>query len=273
MAPARAMNGAAAGSVLLSAHGLVKRFGSHMALAGVGLDLHDGEIVVLIGPSGSGKSTLLRCLQLLEAIDEGVIDYGDGIVKRAGSVLARLGHEGAPSQPMEASAIRQWIGFVSQGYELWEERSVLGNLILAPMVVLGEDRSEAQSRAEAMCARFGLLDKMAAKAWQLSGGQRQRVAIARALMMRPRLMLFDEITASLDPLLTHEVMALLRELKASGMTMLVVTHQLKFGLSLADRVAFMQAGSIAQMATPERLVESPATAEVERFLSILQSVG
>lgn len=262
---------------VLELRGIGKRYGTFTALRDVDLTVADAEIVVLIGPSGSGKTTLLRCVQMLDLIDAGSIVYGDDTrlqAARGVAMLQRFDATGVavPSTP-DPSEVRRTIGLVTQGYELWDDRTVLGNLILAPMVILREDRNAATGRAEELCRRFGLADKINAKAWQLSGGQRQRVAIARALMMKPRCMLFDEITASLDPVLTYEMMGILRDLKESGMTMLVVTHQLRFGLGLADRVGFMHGGALLQLGPPRELIEHPASDEVRRFLAILESLG
>jgi polar amino acid transport system ATP-binding protein len=267
----------ATASPLVKIRGLCKRFGSVLALDNVSLEVRSGEIVALMGRSGSGKTTLLRCIDLLEVPDNGSIEYNGRYellapVNEAPRIKDRLSEQ-IQSLNSAACAIRRQIGFVFQGYDLWEERSVLQNLILAPMVVNGMTRVSAESAALGLCERFGLAEKLNARAWQLSGGQRQRIAIIRALMMRPKLMLFDEITSSLDPILTLEVMELIRELKTDGMTMLLVTHHLRFGLSVSDRVIFLHEGRVLQDSHPSELRSSPATADVQRYLNVLDAVS
>jgi ABC-type polar amino acid transport system ATPase subunit len=253
-----------------------KSFGATLVLAGVSFELQPGEILGVIGPSGGGKSTLLRCINLLEHPDEGrlevtgswVIDFGADLfpaVTRAGeSSWGRLTEE-------IENQLRRTIGMVFQGFNLWEERTVLENLILAPRVVLEKTRAEAVSEAEGLCRQYGLETKLHLDAWRLSGGQRQRVAIMRALMMKPKILLLDEVTSALDPVLTVEVMQVIRGLRDAGLAMILVTHHLEFASSLCDRLLFLDLGRIVQIDPPEVMRRSPASPEVKRFLQILTS--
>lgn len=262
---------------VLDVRAMSKHYSAIHALRDINFSVVQGEIVVLIGKSGSGKSTLLRCIQMLEDIDKGTIGYWSKYLLTSWPdsepTLQKIDAAALEQASVPASEIRKSIGFVAQNYELWDEKTVLENLVLAPVVILKEERAQVAHRAEELCIKFGLREKISTRAWQLSGGQRQRVAIVRALMMQPRLLLFDEVTASLDPLLTYEMMGILRELKEAGMTMLVVTHHLRFGLNLAERIVFMHDGSIVQDCPPSTLVASPASAEVEQFLTLLDSLG
>ena len=260
----------------LMVDGIWKSFGQTTVLQGISFALKEKEILGVIGPSGGGKTTLLRCLDLLETIDQGRIDYhGPHNLFVAASGVSGLKASGdGETQPIfenTINALRRDIGFVFQGFNLWEERTVLGNLILAPMVVLGHNREVASAKARELCEMFGLGDKLNARVWQLSGGQRQRVAIIRALMMQPKLMLLDEITSALDPVLTVEVMQAIRQLRDEGLTMIIVTHHIEFASSLCDRVLFLSEGRAVQIDTPENLRKSPATDEVRRFLDILRA--
>lgn len=230
----------------------------------------------VIGPSGGGKTTLLRCLDLLETIEKGHIEYHGphNLSVTANGVTGLLNEsnpQGASLLEHAINALRQDIGFVFQGFNLWDERTVLGNLILAPMIVLGQSHETASQKAQQLCQRFGLADKLHARAWQLSGGQRQRVAIIRALMMQPKLMLLDEITSALDPVLTVEVMQAIKQLRIDGLAMVIVTHHIEFASSLCDRILFLSNGRAVQIDTPENLRRSPATDEVKRFLDILRA--
>jgi len=180
------------------------------------------------------------------------------------------GTDKGPLSEDGTNALRKDIGFVFQGFNLWEERTVLGNLVLAPMVVLAQPRGAAEERARELCRQFGLGDKIEAKVTQLSGGQRQRVAIIRALMMEPKIMLLDEVTSALDPVLTVEVMQAIRQLREKGLTMIVVTHHLEFASSLCDRIMFLSRGEAVQIDTPENLRSAPASPEVKQFLEVLR---
>jgi polar amino acid transport system ATP-binding protein len=261
---------------VLRVDNICKSFGSTSVLRSISFALHEREILGVIGPSGGGKSTLLRCLDMLETIDQGRIDYhgphnlsvaADGV----SGLTARGDGENQPISEQTINALRRDIGLVFQGFNLWEERTVLGNLVLAPMVVLGQTHDAASAEARRLCERFGLADKVDARVWQLSGGQRQRVAIIRALMMQPKLILLDEITSALDPVLTVEVMQAIRQLRDEGLTMILITHHIEFASSLCDRILFLSEGRAVQIDTPENLRKSPATEEVKRFLDILRA--
>ncbi|MEW8552641.1 MAG: amino acid ABC transporter ATP-binding protein [Candidatus Thiodiazotropha sp.] len=260
---------------VLRVMGLTRRYGNLLALDNVSFELRRGEILGVIGPSGSGKTTLLRCLDLLEPFDAGCIEFfGKSAVRKADQgeiIIEDIDREHA-SLITEDSAcnLRRSIGYVFQGFNLWNERTVLENLTLAPRVVQGERKEDANKRADILCHQFGLGDKLYARPWQLSGGQRQRVAILRALMMRPSIILLDEVTSALDPVLTIEVMASIRKLREEGLTMILVTHHLHFATKICNRLAFLAEGRIVQLDTPTRLQDAPANQEVSRFLTILE---
>jgi ABC-type polar amino acid transport system ATPase subunit len=260
---------------ILSVHEVWKRFGQVEVLRGVSFVLRQGEILGVIGPSGGGKTTLLRCLDLLETLDGGQINYRGShnlmvVSDDARGLRSDSGTDKGPLSEDGTNALRKDIGFVFQGFNLWEERTVLGNLVLAPMVVLAQPRGAAEERARELCRQFGLGDKIEAKVTQLSGGQRQRVAIIRALMMEPKIMLLDEVTSALDPVLTVEVMQAIRQLREKGLTMIVVTHHLEFASSLCDRIMFLSRGEAVQIDTPENLRSAPASPEVKQFLEVLR---
>jgi len=260
---------------ILSVHEVWKRFGQVEVLRGVSFGLRQGEILGVIGPSGGGKTTLLRCLDLLETLDGGQINYRGShnlmvVSDDARGLRSDSGTDKGPLSEDGTNALRKDIGFVFQGFNLWEERTVLGNLVLAPMVVLAQPRGAAEERARELCRQFGLGDKIEAKVTQLSGGQRQRVAIIRALMMEPKIMLLDEVTSALDPVLTVEVMQAIRQLREKGLTMIVVTHHLEFASSLCDRIMFLSRGEAVQIDTPENLRSAPASPEVKQFLEVLR---
>ncbi len=222
------------------------------ALDGVCLDVKASEVVAIIGPSGCGKSTLLRCINGLEEIQGGTIRLGDDIVSDRGTNWRR---------------VRQRVGMVFQNYELFPHLDVMGNLLLGPKVVQRADRAEATKRAQQLLDRVGLGDRAHSLPRQLSGGQKQRVAIVRTLMMRPEVLLLDEITASLDPEMVREVLDVVAELAADGMTMLLVTHEMAFARAIADRVVFMDAGRIVEVGEPEQFFTSPASERAQRFLN------
>lgn len=256
---------------------LKKSYGDTCVLDGLSFNLLQGDILGIIGPSGSGKTTLLRCLDLLEDFETGAITYGgDFDVRILPDGLERIGKPESSTRTAESlskSTIRLGIGYVFQAFNLWEDRSVLHNLTLAPRVVLGLSAKEAEERAVNLLSRFDLEGKLRKKIWQLSGGQRQRVAIVRALMMEPGILLCDEVTSALDPVLAYEVLQMIRSLRDEGLTMIIVTHHIEFVASLCDRVAYLNNGRFQQIDTPDQLMKKPATPEIENFLSILRFAG
>lgn len=259
---------------VLRVDGIWKSFDGKSVLRGISFALKQAEILGIIGPSGGGKTTLLRCLNVLETINRGLIEYFGRItlsVNADGKVVIEA--VGRPARPFEAtiSALRRDIGFVFQGFNLWEEKTVLENLTLAPRAVLGKTKQEVEEKSHLLGRQFGIEDKFNVRGWQLSGGQKQRVAIMRALMMEPKVILLDEITSALDPVLTVEVMQAIRQLRDLGLAMIVVTHHIDFASSLCDRIMFLAHGSAIQVDTPDKLRNSPATDEVKKFLEILQS--
>jgi polar amino acid transport system ATP-binding protein len=248
---------------ILLARDVHKRFGDHEVLRGVSLEVERGEVVCIIGPSGSGKTTFLRCLNHLERIDRGRIEL-DGKL---------LGYRERPDgtlveQPAkDVARQRAEIGFVFQRFNLWPHLTALENIIEAPVHVRGERREEAVATAERLLTRVGLLDKRDAYPTKLSGGQQQRVAIARALAMRPKLMLFDEATSALDPETIGEVLAVMAELAADGMTMICVTHEMGFAREAADRIVMMDDGLIIEEGPPEHFFTRPSCERTRQFLS------
>ena len=236
----------------LAVDGLWKSFGHVAVLRGIDLALVEHEVVCLIGASGSGKSTLLRCINLLEPIDAGRIVVEGDEISGAG---------------VDVNRIRRRIGIVFQAFNLFPHMTVLANVTLAPRKVLGLGRAEAEARADELLGRFGLADKREDYPDRLSGGQQQRVAIARALAMDPHVMLFDEVTSALDPELVKEVLDVMRELAADGMTMVVVTHEMGFAGEVGDQVAFMDDGLIVEHGTPEEVLEEPREERTKRFLN------
>jgi polar amino acid transport system ATP-binding protein len=247
---------------MVSAEAVHKSFGKIAVLKGINLTVEKGEVLCLIGPSGSGKSTFLRCINHLEKIDGGSLRVQGRLVgyRDQGNRLHEL-REG------EVCAQRAEIGMVFQRFNLFPHMTVLGNVIEAPIRVRREPSKEAEEHARALLARVGLSDRADAYPRQLSGGQQQRVAIARALAMRPSLMLFDEPTSALDPELVGEVLDVMRDLAASGMTMIVVTHEMGFAREVADTVVFMDDGQIVERGTPSRVIASPEHARTQAFLS------
>ena len=238
---------------LLEIRHLKKDYGSADVLRDVSLTVSRGEVVVVIGPSGCGKSTLLRCINGLEPIQSGEILLG-------GQVLT--------DGTAKWSQVRQKIGMVFQSYELFPHMTVMENVLLGPLKVQERKREEAEKMAETLLERVGLLEKKSSFPRQLSGGQKQRVAIVRALMMQPEIMLFDEVTAALDPEMVREVLDVMLELAKGGMTMVIVTHAMQFARAIADRVIFMDAGEIVESGEPEEFFTKPKTERLQRFLNI-----
>ncbi|MBM3718523.1 MAG: amino acid ABC transporter ATP-binding protein [Actinobacteria bacterium] len=234
-----------------SLRGVRKSFGDHLVLDGIDLEINVGEVVTLIGPSGSGKSTLLRCLNLLEPIDDGEILL-DGV---------DISVPGIDPNP-----VRRRVGMVFQSYNLFPHMSVLDNVTLAPVRVLGQEHSVARERAGVLLERFGLADKAASYPDRLSGGQQQRVAIVRALALEPEILLLDEITSSLDPELVGEVLDVVRELKATGMTLVLATHEMGFARETSDTVCVLDGGRIIERGAPERVFSQPDSARARQFL-------
>jgi polar amino acid transport system ATP-binding protein len=245
---------------MISAVELSKAFGNLEVLRSIALGVARGEVVCVIGPSGSGKSTLLRCLALLEAPTHGSISMEGQLIATAkrDSVLERRIRRARPE-----------IGMVFQQFNLWPHRTALGNVIEAPMLVKGMSRAEAIAAGEALLAGVGLADKRDEYPIRLSGGQQQRLAIARALAMQPKVMLFDEVTSALDPELVQEVLQVMRGLAHRGMTMLVVTHEMRFAGEVADRILFMDQGVIVEEGPPARVLHAPQHERTQRFLSKL----
>jgi polar amino acid transport system ATP-binding protein len=234
----------------LAVERLTKSFGKHVVLRGVDLEVAEHEVVALIGASGSGKSTLLRCVNLLEAIDEGRIFLGDREITGARDV----------------NSVRRRIGIVFQSFNLFPHMNVMRNVTLAPRDVLGLSKPDAEERALELLERFGLADKRNEYPDRLSGGQQQRVAIVRALAMRPELMLLDEVTSALDPELVAEVLQVIGELAQGGMTMVLATHEMSFARDIANRVCFLDEGRILEAGTPEQIFTSPKEPRTQQFL-------
>ena len=235
-----------------------KSFGANVVLRGIDLAVAEHDVVCLIGASGSGKSTLLRCVNLLERVDAGRIYLGGEEITRRG---------------VDVNAVRRRIGIVFQAFNLFPHMSVLRNVTLAPRRTLGLPRAEAESRALELLERFGLADKRDEYPDRLSGGQQQRVAIVRALAMRPELMLLDEVTSALDPELVAEVLEVIRELAARGMTMLIATHEMGFARDIATRVCFLDEGVILEQGPPERIFTAPREPRTQRFLQRIVEAG
>jgi polar amino acid transport system ATP-binding protein len=240
----------------LEIEGLRKSFGTNVVLDGIDLSVSEHEVVCLIGASGSGKSTLLRCLNLLEPVDAGRIVV-------AGEEITRPG--------VDVNLVRRRIGIVFQAFNLFPHMSVLENVTLAPRLGLRQARGEAEEKARALLDRFGLSDKVDAYPDHLSGGQQQRVAIVRALAMQPRLMLLDEVTSALDPELVAEVLDVIGELAAGGMTMVIATHEMGFARDIATRVCFLDGGVILEQGPPEQMFESPREPRTQQFLQRIVS--
>jgi polar amino acid transport system ATP-binding protein len=235
-----------------------KRFGSNLVLRGVNLNVDQHQVVCLIGPSGCGKSTLLRCINALETINEGEI---------------RIDGDRVSGRGVDVDALRADVGIVFQSFNLFPHKSVIENVTLAPIKVLGMDKAAAEDRAMVLLKRIGLDHKATEYPDRLSGGQQQRVAIARALAMQPRVMLLDEITSALDPELVSEVLNIVRDLAAEGMTMLLATHEMGFAKEVASKVCFLYEGVVHEEGPPEQLFGDPHEERTRAFLKSIIEAG
>jgi polar amino acid transport system ATP-binding protein len=251
LARSTALPAGAAGGAMVRLEGVRKSFGDNVVLDGIDLSVAQGEVLVVIGPSGSGKSTLLRCVNLLEPIQAGRIYLEGEEITRKGA---------------DVTAVRQRIGIVFQQFNLFPHLKAIDNLTLAARRIKRMSRRDAEARARELLASVGLVDKEHQHPHQLSGGQQQRVAIARALMMDPHVMLFDEVTSALDPELVGEVLVVMRDLARTGMTMLVVTHEMQFAREVGDRVVFMDEGKIVEEGVPADVLDRPQKERTRRFL-------
>ena len=245
-------------SAVLDIRGVVKAFGENVVLRGVDLSVDEHRVVTLIGGSGSGKSTLLRCASLLEQVDDGQV---------------LLDGEDVTDPRVDADAVRRKLGVVFQAYNLFPHLTVLDNVTLAPTRVHGRSRGDARDEALALLERIGLADKAGEYPDRLSGGQQQRVAIVRALAVRPRVLLLDEITSALDPELVGEVLRLVREVAAQGMTIVMATHEMGFAKQVADTVCFLDAGVVLESGPPDQVLGDPVEARTRQFLSRIIDAG
>ncbi len=234
----------------LEIEGLVKSYGGAPVLNGIDLSVAHGEVVVILGPSGCGKSTLLRCINGLEPVDAGTIRLDGQPIAQKGKAL---------------STMRQKIGMVFQSYDLFPHKTIMGNICLSPAVVQKRPKAEVEAEAGELLRRVGLWEKRDCYPRELSGGQKQRAAIVRALCMHPEIMLFDEVTAALDPEMVHEVLDVVLELAGQGITMLIVTHEMQFARAVADRIVFLDGGIVEQSA-PEEFFTAPKTQRAKDFL-------
>jgi len=242
----------------LSLRGVVKEFGGHRVLDGIDLDVDGGSAVTLIGASGSGKSTLLRCINLLEPIDDGFITLDDVDISEPGR---------------DPNPVRQRIGMVFQSFNLFPHMSVIDNVTLAPRKLRRAPAAQIRNDAMALLERLGLADKASGYPDQLSGGQQQRVAIARSLAMKPEVMLLDEITSSLDPELVGEVLDVVRDLRAAGMTMVLATHEMAFAREISDMIHFLDGGRIVESGPPDQVFGQPRQPRTREFLARVVKAG
>ncbi len=256
--PRRPIEHAALGDEVLRIEGLTKSFGELQVLKGIDLEVAEHEVVGLIGASGSGKSTLLRCINLIEPIDAGRI---------------RVSGQEITAPGVSVDKVRRRIGIVYQSFNLFPHMTVLENVTLAPRKVLKLSREQAESRATALLSRFGLADKRNEHPDRLSGGQQQRVAIVRALAMQPDVLLLDEVTSALDPVLVSEVLDVVRELAISGMTMIIATHEMGFARDIANRVCFLHQGRILEQGSPTAMFGAPREPETAAFLERVIRAG
>lgn len=238
---------------ILQLKNLNKFYGSTQALKDINLNVKSGEVVVLLGPSGCGKSTTLRCINGLEQIHGGeIVIHGESIDKDF----------------KDWTRIRQYVGMVFQSYELFDHMNVIDNILLGPVKAQKRDKKEVEKEADMWLKKVGLSDKKYAHPKELSGGQKQRIAIVRALCMKPDLMLFDEVTAALDPEIVREVLDVIINLAKEGMTMLIVTHEMGFARAVADKIIFMDEGKIVEESDPEEFFTNPKTQRAKKFLNL-----
>ena len=240
---------------LLTIDNIVKRFGDTTILDGISFSVKKSEVIVIVGPSGCGKSTLLRCINALEPIQEGSITLDGDVIERNSKTLPLL---------------RQRIGMVFQSYDLFPHLTVLDNILLAPCKVQKRDKEEVKQEAMSLLERVGLKEKAKSYPRELSGGQKQRVAIVRALCMLPEILLFDEVTAALDPEMVREVLDVMLDLAKQGRTMLIVTHEMQFARAIADRIIFLDNGKIVEEATPDEFFDNPKTERAKQFLNTFE---
>jgi polar amino acid transport system ATP-binding protein len=245
-------------SHLLELKGLRKSFGENLVLDDISLNFPLGSATVIIGASGSGKSTLMRCINLLE-------ELSDGQILLEGSDISAYG--------INLDSVRGKIGSVFQAFNLFPHLTVLENITLAPRLVQGKSKADATAQALSLLKRFGLEDKADAYPNLLSGGQQQRVAILRAIATEPKVLLLDEVTSALDPVLIAEVLSLIAELKADGITMIISTHEMGFAKKIADSVVFLSGGVVCESGTPQQIFESPQSPELRNFLGALHDAG
>ena len=240
---------------LLTIDNVVKRFDDATILDGISFSVKKSEVIVIVGPSGCGKSTLLRCINALEPIQEGSITLDGDVIERNSKTLPLL---------------RQRIGMVFQSYDLFPHLTVLDNILLAPCKVQKRDKEEVKQEAMSLLERVGLKEKAKSYPRELSGGQKQRVAIVRALCMHPEILLFDEVTAALDPEMVREVLDVMLDLAKQGRTMLIVTHEMPFARAIADRIIFLDNGKIVEEATPDEFFDNPKTERAKQFLNTFE---
>lgn len=246
------------GETLLEIKSLNKQYDSVKALIDINIEVKKGEVIVILGPSGCGKSTLLRCINGLEEIQSGEIILNGEVINK---------------DKTKWHLIRQKIGMVFQSYDLFPHMSIMDNILLGPTKAQNRNKTEVLEQAGKLLERVGLSEKKNAYPRQLSGGQKQRVAIVRALCMNPEIMLFDEVTASLDPEMVREVLDVMLELAKQGMTMMIVTHEMEFARAVADKIIFIDSGKILEISKPEEFFENPKTERANKFLNIFQFDG
>ena len=240
---------------LLEIRNLTKRYGENTVLRDLSFTVRRGEVIVVLGPSGCGKSTLLRCINALEPIQGGEILLGGEVIDRS---------------PAGLPALRRRIGMVFQSYELFPHMTVMENILLAPCKALGTKKEDAKAEAETLLRRVGLWEKQDSYPRELSGGQKQRVAIVRALCMHPEVLLFDEVTAALDPEMVREVLDVMLRLARNGATMIIVTHEMQFAKAVADKIIFLDKGEIVEQSAPDKFFKQPESERAGKFLNIFK---